>query len=604
MQPTVTRRRKWCLSIPVVLLAALPSSAQAQVGSSAGNDVPTILLYVQRPAGMPLKIGDPILEMSDLLLTGIEQTGKFKIKLFDPNEPTVTQAVSSGRIPAGLLQQRITLSTLETVASALNVAHALLVEPSFSRSGMKVNAQFGVLSGPSIWTTAMSNGFNLQDVAALRGLSGQKRQDAIISLAVDEVTAQIGAPTHFASAIRLNEVKKTNLLDMPSTKAKPATAAPQGRTSTSTRPDTSAAAVVGSSGSSQPSTRIPAVASGQTEDYARQAELYANNGDITSEVVMLRRAINQHPQQGALRVRLIKAYQQLGLGNLAMQEASRAISLDPANVDLKLMYGTSLLSAGNLKAAMQVLSGLAVAAPKNPNVLLAYGDGLMADGHFNEAVTAYHSAEALPDAGNAPHWRLAIAYAAQADGDTDFYTRSIAQLAKTADAGGGMPQGYRKVWMTLLAQMDSRIKDMSDVVRNLYTQAANGASNPSALQSTVTGLTTRTAALSTYIKQLPHPPGTADIGAHFEQAAALLSQSAAILQDALKHPENAITEIRGSLLLARVNTFEALASGEKQMRQDAAPAPTDGSNTGSSNSTDPSSQTGGQTGDAFNGDSG
>ncbi len=601
MQLTVNRWQTQTVIGSMALLCISPTLSAAQSSNSSDTRVPTILLFVKRPAGMRLKIGDPILEMSDLLLTGIEQTGKYKVKLFDPNEPSITQAVSSGRIPAGLLQQPITLSALETAASALNLGHALLVSPSFSRSGMTVNAQFGVLNGPSIWTTAMSNGFNLQDLAALRGLSGQKRQDAIISLAVDDITAQIGAPTHFAGAIKLSEVKKTNLIAMPGQKPQPSSG--QTVQPAKVAPNVNGTSPATGSGTSDGSlTRMPTAASGQTEDFERQAELYANNGDVTSEVVMLRRAINQHPDQGKLRVRLITAYQQLGLGSLAMQEASRAILLDPGNVDLKLMYGTSLLNAGNLKAAMQVLSGLATAAPKNAKVLLAYGDGLMADGHFNEAVTAYHSAEALPNGGNAPHWRLAIAYATQADGDTEFYNRSLAQLAKTADASGGMPVGYHKVWVTLLAQMDSRIRDMSDVVRNLYTQATNGSADPNALQATVTGLTTRTAALSTYLNQLPHPPGTADISAHFDQAAALLSQSAAILQDAMKHPENAITEIRGSLLLARVNTFQALASGEKQIQGGASSSATDGSSTDSSSSSDSPSQQGGKTGDAFNSD--
>ncbi len=603
MQPTVTARQfSWAIATTTVL-CCWQSPAAAQLNGADNPTIPTILLYVQRPKGMRLKIDDPILEMSDLLQTGIEQTGKYKIKLFDPNDPSITQAVSSGRIPAGLLQQPITLNTLELAAGALNMGHAMLVAPIFTRSGMTVNAELGVLNGPSIWTTAMSSGFNLQDLAALRGLSGQKRQDAIISLAVDEVTSQIGAPTHFASAIKLSEVKKTNLLTMPGEKTVPTKPRDAGNSS-GTQPVPTATTTTSTTPSAAPDTRMAAAVSTHSEDFARQAELYANNGDTTSEVVMLRRAINQHPSQGGLRVKLIDAYQHLGLGDLAMQEASRAIALDPNNIDLKLMYGSSLLSAGNLKAAMQVLSQLATAAPKNANVQMVYGDGLMADGHFNEAVTAYHSAEAITGAGAAPHWRLAVAYAAQADGDADFYKRSLDQIAKTADTDGAMPAGYRKIWVTLLEQMDSRIRDMSDVVRNLYSQAANGGSSAATLLSTVNGLTIRTSALSTYIKGLPHPPGTADINAHFEQAAALLTQSAAILQDALKHPENAITQIRGSLLLARVNTFQALASGEKQIQHGSAPATTGSTGDGSSSSSNDPTQAGGKAGDSFGSDSG
>lgn len=127
----------------------------------------------------------------------------------------------------------------------------------------------------------------------------------------------------------------------------------------------------------------------------QQTNLYA-------AIDAFRQAVNLNPYATSIRLKLAGAYLQAGYPALAVDEARRAMMLDPGNKDLndfiKGMRDHGLIAAGDPTVLLASLSRDA----NNTQTWLALGDSYMADKQTSKAKDAYEHAVALqpemPDA--------------------------------------------------------------------------------------------------------------------------------------------------------------------------------------------------------------
>jgi tetratricopeptide (TPR) repeat protein len=307
-------------------------------------------------------------------------------------------------------------------------------------------------------------------------------------------------------------------------------------------------------------------------DYLALAVAARKDGDISTEITLLRKAVTAAPHDVNLRRQLIQAYQDRHMPDMALAEAERAIALMPADNTLKRLYGDALLAKGNGAGALKVYRDVVAHDPADVAAQVALADALLADNQYAEAMTGYQTAAAADPNSPLPHRRLARVYAGRAGTDPAQYQESLKELTLSRQlTSSGDTDIYLHDYIALMRQMEQRMRDMADELQSNYQAAVQGTRKITEVTRAVSDLKERASALENYLDHVAFAVGHEGTHAHYSEGAAMLVQAIGYFQRVLasgnERPEDAQSQLR----VARVETLHELTTANKLLLGTAEP---------------------------------
>ncbi len=306
---------------------------------------------------------------------------------------------------------------------------------------------------------------------------------------------------------------------------------------------------------------IPPVPPTDKIDYEAAADRYRKTGDLSNAINSLRQAINENPRALNLRKKLIIAYQDRLLPDLAASEIERALVLAPGDADLTKLRASTLFGKGDTTNAIKMLRDVVAAHPGDTSGQVALGDALLADGQFADALSAFETAAKNDPKSPLPHRRLARVLAARAGSDITQYAACLGQieqarkLTPTTDT-----QTYQGDYFELMLLLETRLKDMLDQVNE--TSMGVGKRANADLMQHATDLKERAEAASDFLDKLPPAAGQDVTHAHYGQGAALLVQSIGYLRKFIPSNE---AQIGNSLRATRIDALTELTNAHDRL---------------------------------------
>jgi tetratricopeptide (TPR) repeat protein len=136
----------------------------------------------------------------------------------------------------------------------------------------------------------------------------------------------------------------------------------------------------------------------QNKDYATALKLH-KEGDIEGSLPHFRKAIEQNPNDKDLQVMFARVLYQAKQFAEFQTAASRALELDPGNMELRMMQYSSHRAAGDLQAALQALLAIKDAGGSAAQLLPHLRFIAQSMGQKKEAIPAYEAVLSM-DAGD------------------------------------------------------------------------------------------------------------------------------------------------------------------------------------------------------------
>jgi tetratricopeptide (TPR) repeat protein len=291
----------------------------------------------------------------------------------------------------------------------------------------------------------------------------------------------------------------------------------------------------------------------------QQAEAFTKGGDLSSAVVVLRKAVNQAPRSLALRASLAKAYFAVGRTGDAASEARRALTVTTPGSDraswaemTRVLAGAST-QIGDNKAAREAYEEIIKAQPEAYWARLDLGDLLLTQGDTAGAEAQYRTVRQAD-----PNNRIALLSVARvlvARGD---YTGAIAEVSNNTGGTAMERLGTNSVLFDEIA-----LKTADSVTQNRQA-FSDGQLTREAVYKATQAQSARVDSLLALLRSSPPPPealeGLTTPYRHRVAAAALLSQAVGCQLSFLESDDKKAGE-QAKLLLVEFRKELAAASG-------------------------------------------
>ena len=308
-------------------------------------------------------------------------------------------------------------------------------------------------------------------------------------------------------------------------------------------------------------TLLPAVPPSDKVNLEAAADRYRQIGDLSNAIESLRQAINENPRDVNLRKKLIIAYQDRQMPDMAVSEIERAVALAPNDADLSRLRANSYLGKGDTVNAIKMLRAIVAANTRDTAAQVALGDALMADSQFADAIAAFESATKNDSKSPLPHRRLARIFAARAGSDLAQYAACLQQIEQARSLTPATDtQTYQGDYFEIMLLLESRLKDMLDQVNETF--GGVGKRTPADLMQHATDLKERAEAASDFLDKLPPAAGQDVTHAHYGQGAALLIQSVGYLRKYIPSNE---AQIATSLRATRSDALTELSDAHNRL---------------------------------------
>ncbi len=597
------------------------SGTSAPEPPSEAPELPMLLLVVKRPAKEAPRRDDPVIGLQDALRGVLRESGRFQGVLYSPTNPLVKRAILEHSIAVSDLEEPLKPEALERVAHAIGAHTLLILTATYSPSGMKADIRLEESMGQQDWRVSVSDLMSVDAVFNKHRL----KQAEVVALTADMVAQRLGIPSHLGADMHIkehtlvlapNEPAKPPKGKKAAGPAAPVQPAPTAGSEASTsspantteaaqssspsrlttegpapqrRPDAEPGSTVvehgpGKTGSKPrgkgptpanaallpagppaeaPHTTPVLAAPAPAPDYSTLAAHFHDAGDTASQIVFLRRAINDHPRDAGLRAALAQAYQDRQMPDAAAAEVVRALSLVPDDPDLLRVYGGLLLAQGNVQGAEKAYRDVLVRTPQDTRTQVALGDALRLDNQFADSAAAYEAAAKTDPKLALPHRRLALAMLERAAADPARYGASLAEakLARELAVATGS-QDYAADYPVLMTLVGKRLRDTIDEMNGNFSARLQGKVSVNDLVRVCSDLKVRGEALTDYLDKLPVAAGQDATHIHFQQSGALMLQAISLLRSYALGGDDATIQ---AMKDARLEAMREIETAQKRM---------------------------------------
>ena len=269
----------------------------------------------------------------------------------------------------------------------------------------------------------------------------------------------------------------------------------------------------------------------ENKSNAEVAHRYRQSGDLASTILYLRRAVDDKPDDVALRRELIATYQEVNANELAVAEIGRSLRLDDKNGALYRLYGDARYAEGKLPEALTAYHKAVDLDPKDVASRLALGDALVRDGQFEAALLQYREAATASPTSPLPHRKLALAACQRASSDPAQYAEAAAEIKKSRAVGAALEtEGYVSLYVPVMKIMESRLTDILDQLDSTYASAARGSSDRNNTTRIIKDMAERAAAAADFLDSVPAAAGQDGTHALYQEGTASVVSCIAYLK--------------------------------------------------------------------------
>lgn len=247
-----------------------------------------------------------------------------------------------------------------------------------------------------------------------------------------------------------------------------------------------------------------------------QADEDVSHGDIASAIAIYKQAINASPMEVSPRLHLAKAYLAGGLRDMALDEAKRALVLDPTNVPVQQFLLRIDEQSGNSDGAITRNQALVERNPNDSAAHIGLGDAFWNNNDIVSAEKEYKLAAHLAPAGDV----TAIGHLARLYAAGGRYTDSLKTLT---DAGSGLD-----VYAIALQIIQGRADALSAKLDTAKDAFQAGDSTREAFYDAAKSASSEANELSDFANAITPPKAFEVSHLHRIQGVDLLAQEAAI----------------------------------------------------------------------------
>ena len=576
---------------PLICAAGLaPSLAIGQAPAVVPSEPePQIRLLFVAPVPAKPRRGQP--DQNRLIAVTLSDAlrDKFVIVPYDPAQSLIKRALLEHEISAADVVSPDAPEALQRVAHAVGADFILHFTTSEHTDSLSTEVQLYKQATKSQWVTSFA------DTIVTRIASGKRRMKPAetADVVVDAVAHRLGIQTHLAPnlpaptpaektgtpAHTVETPRSAPTDEIPSTPPvtppKRQKRTPRGRQQSdpqipathTTAPGRPTAGPENPPPTSPPPANPPpAVAPQQVlppaprVDYTIEAARYRQSGDFASEIVALRHAVDERPQDVAVRALLAQAYLDRHLPDAAQAEVNRALTLKPDDATLLRLSGDVEMARGNAPGALKAYRDASARNPGDATAQVALGDALLAAGQYQESVSAYQEAARVQERSPLPHRRLARAFAARANVDTAQYAASVAEIEKARSLSPrSVLDGYQADYAVIMNLMESRFRNMLDTLQAAYQGQVTGKRTTSELKRATEELSGRAQAAADYLDRLPAATGQERTHLQYQQAAAFVAQAISLYQEFLAESDTLLQQEMESARLDGARALDAAA---------------------------------------------
>ena len=179
-----------------------PSTSPASV-----ENLPLLLLVVQRPQGTPARPNDANASLSLMLRSTLRESRRYQVVLYSADHPSIRRALLEHAIAATDLVEPIKPEAMQKLAQILGARYILMVSAALDKVGMKTDTRLMQDMGPDMgqetWITPRSEPIIVDAQFGKLRL----KNDQLLALTVDSIDNFLGIPSHLAANIHLGKTK-------------------------------------------------------------------------------------------------------------------------------------------------------------------------------------------------------------------------------------------------------------------------------------------------------------------------------------------------------------------------------------------------------------
>ncbi len=487
---------------------------------------------------------DPNVGIATPLAELLEATRRVDALIYDPSAPYIQRPVQEGTLKASDATAQPSTEQKRRIVQALGGQFALTVRAAWSEKppmlprppkGKKVNPNLlqnlptsSVIQVSAVWMPIEGGRTwqtQLESQPVQRTLPGG-------GMTVDPVSTARTAASNLVARLIAEPMATLARVDITQKEAQ--TAAPQGAT-----------------GATDANTLM--------RQFLEEGQKYARAGDLANAIESYRKAADAKPTDPEPRRRLIEAYLQNRMDDVAVAEGMRAVQIVSDSTPLLLALADAYMRANRLDEAETMYRRMLERDPQNVAAWLHLGDLLWNRARITESEECYQQAAQKSPANTEPLMRLAKLHLARAQfaRAQDVVVRLYALLPEEDEARRG------EVYATLADGVETGITQLAQRIQEAIASYSNGEVTLETLFKTLKGLEAQGNDLQRFTQSLKPIPRVLDAHQRFLLAGSLLQQS---LGSLLSFAETRETRYQEEGMLLRSEALRELANASRALR--------------------------------------
>jgi tetratricopeptide (TPR) repeat protein len=194
----------WSGLFSVAAQETAPLSAPPQSDSAKSDDLPLLVIVLQRPAEASPRRDDPNLSLRTALANMLRASGRFRVLVYSPSYPTVRRALLSHELTVSELVEPIQQDALQHLGRTLDARYVLSFAATLDKEALHTDVLLQESFSPREWRTLFMEQMRIATISDRNHL----KRDDLINLTVDTIASRMGIPSNQAAGLRLRGMPK------------------------------------------------------------------------------------------------------------------------------------------------------------------------------------------------------------------------------------------------------------------------------------------------------------------------------------------------------------------------------------------------------------
>ncbi len=199
----------------ILLGGAIGANAQAAPGqfdpggTAQSEGLPLVMLFTPNLPGAKFSAkADPNAALRVLLRDALRESGKYRVLVFQANDPVVVRALREHTLAAADVAGPISPEAMQRIAQAFGAKNLLALDAVMTNATLTLQGRLQGWGEGDIWRTI----YDAKTTTALMMGNKHLKFDAAMEIAADPILTRLGLPSHMAQDLTTTKVAQTGKL--------------------------------------------------------------------------------------------------------------------------------------------------------------------------------------------------------------------------------------------------------------------------------------------------------------------------------------------------------------------------------------------------------